>query len=298
MHHRFRAPALLGIAAACAVLLGSCTNTFDPKTTYTERLVVYCAIDAASPVQTARLEFTYDAASTNPNEPIGQHPVDSAVVRVNTDRKSYIFRDTTITGPDGPKKVWISRDLLPRVGESYTLQVRLPDGRTVSAQTVMPSKAYLTVTATDGGLRLSGIPTTAFPPGGFYFRLFVAGTKVENGVDVELRREVAARYEQTSDTYYYPSPSRQYSAFFSSGLILDARDKLRAEAGVAGRTIIAVAYTMDDYLYSYYKTVRGFDDPVSVRQDKPDVTNIRGGAGVFGCSYADSVRMIYGEIGM
>lgn len=289
-------PAIL--ALPIAVLFLSCNNTFEPKTQYTERLVVYCAIDAASTMQTVRLEFTYDAAETNPNEPIGKHPVDSALVRVRGPRSTYVFRDTLVQDGDGTKRVWISRAMQPKAGDSFALEVILPDGRTVSAQTLMPSKAYLTVTATEGGLRLSGIPGTAFPPGGFYFRLFVAGTRMENGVEVELRREVAARYDQSTNTYYYTSPSRQYSAFFGSSLILDARNKLRSEAGVAGRTVIAVAYTLDDYLYSYYKTVRGFDDPVSVRQDKPDVTNVRGGAGIFGCSFADSVRMTYGEIGM
>ena len=117
--------------------------------------------------------------------------------------------------------------------------------------------------------------------------------KIIDNEEVEFRLEVPDGVDGTTGEYYYTKPTRSPDVIFHHNLILDTRARLGDEAGVIGREILAVAYTMDDAFYAYYKTVRGFDDPVSVRQDKPNVSNIEGGIGVFGANVADSLRTIY-----
>ena len=42
-------------------------------------------------------------------------------------------------------------------------------------------------------------------------------------------------------------------------------------------------------LYDYYNTVNGFRDPISVRLDEPDYSNLSGAKGVFGSYTLDSL---------
>ena len=59
---------------------------------------------------------------------------------------------------------------------------------------------------------------------------------------------------------------------------------------------MGVAYSLDQYLYSFFKLARGFDDPVSVRQDRPDITNVQNGVGIFGAVFPDSVRTRFSSV--
>jgi hypothetical protein len=48
-------------------------------------------------------------------------------------------------------------------------------------------------------------------------------------------------------------------------------------------------FSIDDNLYNYLSTVNGFNDPISVRLDIPNYTNIQNGHGIFGAIIKDSL---------
>ena len=99
---------------ACALLIAcaGCDNAFSPKQEYRERLVVYAVLDASEPYQVVRLERTYDAEGTNPDQPKEKKPVTDATVSIATARKVYPCRDTVIETAGGSKTIWITRDLV------------------------------------------------------------------------------------------------------------------------------------------------------------------------------------------
>lgn len=280
-------------------LLAGCENTFTPKAPYEERIVVFSVLDPTAAYQVVRLESTYDADLSNPDEPLTQNVVDSARVTISTPRKSFVFHDTLIALPDGSqKRVWVNYDLVPTEGIDYTLAVDVPGFERISASTQVPSRAYVQIRNTVTGLLVIGEDETAYPPDAFQFRLWVVGEKVEGGNTTEIRKEVLWRKENTGseDEWVYTEPSRASEIKFSIDKIVEAQEQLRAEQNVSGKYLAATSYSLDKFIYSYYKLVRGFDDPVSVRQDLPDVSNIRNGVGIFGALYPDSTRVSYSSI--
>ncbi|MBI5645920.1 MAG: DUF4249 family protein [Ignavibacteriae bacterium] len=293
---RMLLPALLAVAA----LLPSCDNSFTPKSDYKERIVVFCVLEPSAPYQMVRLETTYDAATTNPDDALPKRRIDSAIVRINTDRRSYLFTDTLIDVGGGElRRVWISRAFVPAAGASYTMTVQVPGMSTISAAVQVPGRPYLDLDTPNPSagrlgvtLRAGAISAQA-PPKGFYFRLYVEGEAVVNGKTVKLRREVPLRVDNANNDTTWSSPIRSSSLSFSVDHIADVKTRLENVDGARNMQIIGFGYSLDTFIYSYFQTVRGFDDPVSVRQDRPDVTNIVGGVGIFGAIVRDTLSKPY-----
>lgn len=272
----------------------SCDNSFSPKTTYEDRIVVFCILDRSAPYQTVRLESTYDAELTSPDKPIGKKDIETATVSIRNDAGVHIFRDTLVTQPDGStKKIWINRTLVPTEGRTYSLWVDVPGFERITAQTTVPSRAYLQLSVSDLGVRLSSVTSVAYPATAYMFRMWVVGTRVEGGKDIDVRREVPHIFDGGTNTYRFGSPSRQTQYVFPVNNIVYAQSQLQGLDSVTGRDVVATAYSLDQYLYSYFQLVRGFDDPTSYRLDRPDITNINNGIGIFGAMYPDSVRTRY-----
>jgi hypothetical protein len=275
----------------------ACDNTFSPKTTYEDRIVVFCILDKNAPFQTVRLESTYDAELTSPDKPIGKKDIETATVSIRNDQGVHLFRDTIVTNADGSqKRVWINRTLLPTEGRTYTLWVDVPGFERITAQTTVPSRAYLQIQTSDMGVRLTSVTNVAAPATAFLFRMWVVGKRVEGGTEVEVRREVPHRFNSATGLYEYANPSRQTQSVFPTSNLVYAQGQLQGLDGVTGQDVVGTAYSLDQYLYSYFQLVRGFDDPTSYRLDRPDISNITNGVGIFGAMYTDSLRTRYNAV--
>ena len=275
----------------------SCDNSFSPKADYEDRIVVFCILDRNAPYQSVRLESTYDAELTSPDKPIGKKDIEQATVTIRNDVGVHTFRDTLVTSSDGKqKRIWINRTLVPTEGRTYTLIADVPGFERITAQTTVPSRAYLQTQIGDGALRLSTVTSVAFPATAFHFRMWVVGTRSQGGVDTEVRREVPLRYDARTGEYEFGSPSRQTLQLYPNSSLIYAQGQLRDLDSVVGRDVVATAYSLDQYLYSYFQLVRGFDDPTSYRLDRPDISNINNGVGIFGAMFADSVRLRYNAV--
>ena len=290
-------------AMLLAAALAGCDNSFTPKQDYTERIVVFCVLDPSLPYQTVRLESTYDAAGTNPKDPIGKKEILEATVRINTDRKSVLFTDTLVdNGEGGFEKIWISRDLQPGEGRTYALTVDVPGIPRVTASLQVPSKPYVTLvppsfsTGKTGVELAAGAISMVAPPKGFYFRFFLVGQIWTGGRWVEVRHEVPRYIDPLTGDSVYTKPGRESSVSFSFDIISGMKARMEDRDGVTSIQILGIGYSLDNFIYSYFQTVRGFDDKVSVRQDRPDVTNINGGVGIFGAIVPDSLRASYVSI--
>ncbi len=285
-----------------AVLLAGCENTFSPKAPFEERIVVFSVLDPTLPYQSVRLESTYDAALGDEDNPINQQEITEEVeVSIRGNDRNYVFTDTLITLADGgQKRLWINRDLIPSEGVAYRLTVHLPERDTedkryeLTATTTVPSRAYIQLDQTIDGLRLSAIENVSYPGSAFHFRMWVRGTKMVDGKEVDVRREVP--YREEDGEIVFSEPSRHTVRNYQISRVVTTQNELRSIDKVFGGDVIATAYTLDKFIYSYYKLVRGFDDPVSVRQDRPDVTNIRNGVGIFGAVYPDSLVRKYNTL--
>jgi hypothetical protein len=289
-------------AVLIPILLFSCDNSFTAKEPFVRRVVVFAVLDKSASFQSVRLEATYDAAFTSPDEPLNRMEITDATVTIRSDRQLFQLYDTLITQSDGTKKkIWITRALRPQDGAAYYLSVKVPGFDEIKANTNVPGQAYLQMEQTQLGPNVEGVTLyagaiSASMPKGYLFRLWIAGEKEVGGNIVERRFEIPSGFDNTTGKYIYPAPSRDQSVFFPMANIVAVREKVIMGDTLMSLRLIAQGYTFDTFLYSYYKITRGFEDPVSVRQDSPDVTNIINGVGIFGALVTDSIRAKYSDI--
>lgn len=297
---------LLTIASCVLPLVSGCQNSFSPKSDYDPRLVIYAVLDRGKTTQMVRIESTYDAEITNPDQPKEKRPIEKATVYVEYDRIRYYFRDTLLTVTDMvngvpvsvSKKVWINSDLPILPAQSYQLSVAVEGYPSVDAITLTPNRPYVTmlVRSFESGARNLEIAatTSATSPQtkGYYYQLWVTAKRVVDGNVVQLRFPVRYSVDPALQSEK-DRVARAEKTEFAVEMVQQAYQNLLPYQDAYDIQVVAKVWTMDVNMYNYFKTVRGFDDPVSVRQDRPDVTNLRNGFGIFGGICTDSVSISY-----
>ncbi|MFZ1730656.1 MAG: DUF4249 family protein [Bacteroidota bacterium] len=293
-----RAVLLLTLAAA---LLGvACEDDFSPKSDFNKQLAVFAVLDASQPMQVVRLEWSYDAELGRISEPLTDKEVTEADVRI-LGGGTYIFNDTLITTSGGGSvRSWINRDFHPLPEKEYSLQVTIPGHPVVSSLITLPSRLYVRAdlirpdTGVDAIHIYHGINTFVKKPAAFYFRFFVEVTKWNSGDTLVQREEVPLRYFPATNTREYPSPNRAEDIRFSAGMLRWIGEGMQQPGdSIIARRVLAKVYGLETNFYSYFKIVRGFDDPLSMRVDSPDISFIEGGLGVFGGMVSDSIFYPY-----
>lgn len=294
----------LPAAVALFLLFSRCDdNSFSPKTAgYTPRLVVYAILDASRPAQQmVRLATTFDSPTANPKEGPGPGTVDSAYMYVTGNAMTVFYHDTTLVDSAGkPHTLWVGNAGRYVEGGTYTLHMSARGFAPFSAQLQFPTHPYLYFRQTGvPGAAATEIEIGTSPQGdksgvkGYMFRLFFVGTKTVNGQEVEIRWEVPylVQVQNGVETREYPDVTRENSIRFAITNIERVYQEMDAILLAKNVRPVAIGYAFEQNLYNYYYAVRGFNDPLSMRQDAPDFTNIPGGFGVFGAMNTDTLTM-------
>jgi hypothetical protein len=295
-------PLLLFLLAA-ALSGVACEDDFNPRADFTRRLAVFAVLDPINPVQTVRLAWSYDAEVRLPPEPLTAREVKEAQVRVIRGGLRYDFRDTLVTLSDGSTMTaWVNSEFAPQPEQDYRLEVTVPGHDMVTSTVLLPSRLYARAelvrpdTGTSVIRAYHGVPVFRSEPAGFYYRLWVENTTMNpgSGDTLVLRHEVPLRYDRGSDTWVYPSPGREETEVFTTAILREiAEGKVAESDSVLNRRVILQAYALESNFYAWYKIVRGFDDPVSMRLDQADASFVDGGLGVFGGVISDSALYTY-----
>jgi Domain of unknown function (DUF4249) len=277
-----------------AIFISGCENTFEPKAEFREELVIYSVFSKAEAEQVVRLESTFDAEFVNPDAPLAKRIITDAdvFVRDNHTETEYKFIKRQVNKPEEAERyIWVSSELVPAESHHYRLRVVMGGTTVATAEMQQPSGPFLLVTFSSAGSGGGGVHvgaggiSTAAPPKGFYFRLFVRGEVFEGGNTSIVTEEVPYTFNPAlgeSGQFVFTTPGRADVVVFPTGNIARVKDKLINEYGATNITLRAFGYSMEKHFYNYYKVVRGFEDPVSIRQDQPNITNVSGGLGVFG----------------
>ncbi len=293
--------AVLLLSLAAALFSFACEDDFSPKSEFDKQLAVFAVLDASQPMQVVRLEWSYDAELGRLSTPLTDKEVVEADVRVMRGGDIFIFRDTLVTTTaGGTVRSWINQDLHPIAERDYRIQVTVPGYPVASSTITLPSRLYVRADAIrpDTGVAsirvFHGLTSFVRRPAAFYFRLFVELTKWNFGDTLIERREIPLRHIATTDRWVFPSPDRAEEASFSAGMLRGIAEEMQLPGdSIVARRVIAKVFGLETNFYSYYKIVRGFDDPLSMRIDSPDVSFIDGGLGVFGGMVSDSIFYNY-----
>lgn len=297
------ADAGIALLACGLALFAACDNSFSPKADFAPNLVVFCVLDPSSATQTVIVEKTYDALLAQSPKPLTDKEVDSAQVLVTAGGgQAWLFTDTLLPlAGGGTRRVWQSRTMRPKPGVDYALTVTVPGFAPVTAAATVPSRLYVTarlVKPADASgdtsstiLLASGVDHLDAPPMGYFYRLLLQGIRGDSANLV--RRELPLR-EGDDGVDIYPAAARATSAsFFVSRITRAYADTYAPDSTIRRIMFVAVGNAMDANFYTYYKAVRGFEDPLSVRIDQPNVSSITGGYGCFGAIVRDTAWYDY-----
>ena len=165
----------------------------------------------------------------------------------------------------------------------------------ITATTVVPSspqvrlRVYHTDRSIDSLYVYSNVNTWVVPPKGHYFQLELVR---DEGAPDFAQKRVIVPYDFNPETnkFIYPSVNRETSIAYTKFYVHEALRQLTGSIeDFAGVYAVASMYSIGTDFYNYYKVVRGFDDPRTVRLDLPDYSNIEGARGVFGSVYRDTL---------
>lgn len=299
-------PLILFILAGVSTVAFQCNNDFDPKSPdFKERIVVFAVLDASKHTQMVRLAKSYDSRTSNPKDFFGSKEITDARIIMTNRKYTYTFNDTMITDSEGKqRKVWVKSGLEMPEAEPFTLHVEATGLDPVSSNVSIPNRMFLYASvfnspSTNVRQVEVGSPTGVEAPAkGYLFKLILRGSKITGGNKVTIDKEVplTVRMENGQQISLYPKLGRENVIFFEVSMVIAVREELSKTWLAENIEAFVIGYALDSNLYNYYYTARGFDDPLTVRQDLPDFTNINGGLGVFGSMTADTVGVNLTEL--
>ncbi len=299
-------------------VLLACEESFDPRGTVEDRLVLYAVLSPATDTVTVRLQSTYDPPDHDPLS----HTTEPALIptsQVMWSGGSVALSDSIIPHPDPLRytngmHMLTTAPLRVQRGRSYTIRVDAPGYPRAEATTRVPgpapfsfrNEAVLTDPASYIDLDIDvliNLPVEAY---GYWPSLFLE--YVILSADSALERiEVPSELEVANSDVVpvYPSlragtpagdrtvPSQEIFTFTGDAYryALSEVYGRHTAANVRFRRVVLYLTLVDEHLYKYYYIVHGFFDPYSVRTDEPDYSNVLGGAGVVGSSTLDSLTV-------
>jgi hypothetical protein len=295
---------------SCIVGLGSgCDKPFSPKEDFQERYVLQCFVqgDYEKNLEsvTALLARTYDVEGFNPSANTNDPAIAGAEVTLTFDGKPYNLQEAFRPAPEGfqygTRQRYYSRLVTAPPPESKVgIIAKLPNGQTLSAQTIIPrGRAFTSSYEFAAGLttRLNLQPGKPNWIVGwenyddtevhlFYPRLTILYTKMEGGVERTGSVPVPVRYVSGGGgpIPVYPSYSTNKSCSFEFYAIdsamaqISAGDPDKHSHGLHTARLEVIEYDLP--LSKYFSSVNGSLDQFSIRTDQLVFSNVGGGIGI------------------
>ncbi|MCU0453702.1 MAG: DUF4249 family protein [Bacteroidetes bacterium] len=309
--------ALRGALAVIAFMSVACETAFDPEGTFEDRIVLFGLLTPGSDSVQLRLQATYDPPTPDPLSYAGGPDLTGATGRLFWERGAQAnLRDTVVPHPDSGRYPTGLHLLTAPVrvvrGVEYTVRVEVPGFAPVEAMATVPGSAPIYFLNEDllrqpfghPADRLGIIVGLAPEAEGFIPRVEVEYEVISQGNRIE-RREVPSSMSVTvSGTVPVYPKIRGASSRRSSGsstielyeyeakayrFLVQELHETYGSPNLRFRRAILTVRTFDRHLYTYYFLVNGFFDQYTVRTDRPDYSNVRGGVGVVGAFAVDSV---------
>lgn len=306
---------LLILAAAASIAFLSCDDNVNPKSEVKNEYALFCIINCDTTFQTAYLSKSYDVAGLDPLENTTDPAVTGASLKIeyvkDSESKLCMFKDSSAERTlnsryTGPVRFYVSNDVDIKSPHLYGVPIPvymtavLPGGKTLTAS----GKSIPT-----GDLLFTNIireysPETS-PKSGLFKWEFLSGrnnekdycyrpaliikySKIENGVPVPKTVEVPyfTSYNQDIPVLSYPGINSNNSIIYRLAYIKETLEKISEGDNQKSNYIIhALQFElriMSKELAEYCAAGSTFKDEFSVRIDSPDITNVRGGLGIFG----------------
>jgi len=304
---------IAGPALALLLFLPACNQPLNPKGPFQEKLVVYSIVTNDRDLQFVRVYTNYDVPGFDPFHNTTDRAVTGAQVVLSGPSGTYSFRDTLLPRPDTsryntPIAAYVT-SWRPEPGKTYTLAVRADGLGSSSATVTLPHRSSIRLFSDTLQLDIPGGDTLIVLGGtispnatGYAGQMLIEYTAISGSQTVEYRIEVPISVEDPDfQTAVYPTLQRVTEVPIGVPYLF-VTFKKAAYAAVLRKVYEAPKYTKltfkrlifrflqaEQHFFDYYNVVRHPQDPLSIRLDEPDVTNLSNGFGVFGACTVDSL---------
>jgi hypothetical protein len=297
--------------------IAGCTEAFDPNVSGPRPFAVFAVLNTLSDSQIVRLTDTSDPTEPHPSI----RPVTGALVTIDGPGGTIPCVPSQRAGepgmPDSVITEYVATPFRPQRGGTYTLRVSAPSGTAV-ASVVVPSANVSAISVQNFIIlqdphsyplsTLLGVNTILAPQTlGLMVRFVVEYEVLQAGVWHVEQIEVPLGYPTgpNESEIIYPRLVRRSNTAPNDGRSAAAEavylplrayeetlSRLHEKFGSPNlRMRRAVFYLVqaDRHFFTYYSFANGFEDPLSIRVDQPNYSNVTGGIGIFGAISVDSV---------
>jgi hypothetical protein len=285
-------------------LFGCKNDDFSPIKGYENNITsVYSTLDSRFNTQFVKIQKSYFDKFTNDSNKTNLGKVS---VKIYSNGITTILKDTNIT--DFPEyKVFYTPNLKIESASSYNLYIQAASSQKITSSTITPKPLYITFKSSLDSIRVALTINDAIASA---IHMYVEYSKSVDGNIVIDRVEVPIQISiKGNDTnFYYPeiykkNENNQYvkiikELFTSYEIIGYRKDYIKiiksqiskTKGFVEVRKGYVLVFSYDSAFWYYYNSVKGFDDPYSIRMDSPNWTNINNGSGFFGSVIVDSAK--------
>jgi hypothetical protein len=300
------------ILVGFVVLVSGCEQTFEPKAEYKEQYVLQAFVQGdlgrAPMTMNALVARTYNVDGFDPSVNTTDPTIDSALILVQVNTRQDTLKERHRFNADSLRygsvqRYYSGRIITPSPGELVYISARLPNGRLLNGQTIIPYPRPV-VSSYDFP---KGVTTRGnFPVGVhnwtldwsndvvasghvFFPRLLILYSKIVDTIEATGSFPVPMTFASGKAVYptytFGTSCTFDFAAIDSAMAHISAGDPQKKNYGVHSMMFEVLEY--DASLSKYYSSLNGSLDQFSIRIDQPVFSNIGGGIGIFG-SYFDN----------
>lgn len=303
-------PQSLKLLLVVAVLsLVSCDQSFDPRPSGSSSPIVYSILSTDKTDQIVRVIGTYPPSVDVPGSNTVEYPITDAVVTISWQSGSFLLSPVLLPRTDSsryktPIYAYHAPGLTLQYGTTYTLEVSTPSSGFLTATAFIPLKpgVYMNQRQTleqpqaySPDQKLEMTASVSAGAEGYLFRLLVCYDVLEGSAWIRKRTEIPVGFRTSPPTLasaiygrvsgvQTPSVSNVYTAGTYKTVLDDIYERTKPYKLVFNYVLLQFVQ-LDKNFYNYYTSVKGFQDPFSIRLDQSNYSNITNGSGIFaGCT--------------
>lgn len=289
---------LILILFTLALLNYSCDESINPNAKFRERYILNGIMRGDTTFQTVTLAHSYQPDGLDPLEFTDDPAIRNAEVNIYYDNKLYHMRDTTIVRLNTSHyqdslKFYYNSELKPGPNQVIEIDALLPNGLLLQSESLTPNVRNIgffefendKIIPPSLGSRLNikwqNLGKVLYAPK-LFIHYYVKGDTLLQSKEVPL----FYYSEGGSLKGFFPTPVRSNFLFLELETIQQAiseipqNGKAKSEYTIVNLEMQLMVY--DEYLSTYYSSVRQGVDGFTIKLDNPDYSNIKNGFGIFG----------------
>lgn len=294
-----------------ALITFSCEENFSPKAEFKEQYVLFGEVSPSSSLNFARIIIlkSYDVSGLNPYDNKNNILIAKADVVLTSGRDQYVMPEDTVIRKPGMKdsiEIFYSNyNIRVLSGHKYTVTAKLPDGKVLTASTIIPEFPSCTFSYQPVLLNTeiarqkygdswkiewdSDGDNLFFPNLSLVYYVWIEG---DDGQWSWKYNELKIPLKYVNNTPVYPVAIWDSKLEYSFDSIDSTIAKISAgDPNKSNYKIGPIFFGLkafDINFSKYYSSLNGYLDEYSIRIDESTYSNVIGGIGVFGSEQRSS----------